>query len=262
MTLITRSRTNGRIYQRRFDHDEMKRLRAEDPERWTHTALAEHFGVSTSRIKQLLDPKLMEKANKATLEYARRKRKPCLGGCGTLVWAHGRRARTGYCNSCLDEIEAERRADVREDELLCLKCQEWKPDSEFPRGRMRNGRRRGKYRRFKDTWCRSCNTAARRNFRKRHPEAHVAYEKRYSQVRSERRREMALYVVLKQDEQLSRQVGGQRVFVEIDEVEAVSPDAAIEKVADSEASYVAPPATRFEVVSVAPKTSLRVSRNK
>lgn len=66
---------------------------------------------------------------------------------------------------------------------------------------------------------------------------------------------MALYVVLSQ---VSPNGTERPMFEEIGTAEAVSPDLAIEQLAQGEGSYVAIPRSRFEVVLVAPQTALRV----
>lgn len=68
---------------------------------------------------------------------------------------------------------------------------------------------------------------------------------------------MALYVVLSR---VSPNGTERPMFEEIGTIEAPSADVAIEQLAGSEGSYVAIPTARFEVVSVAPRTALRVSR--
>ena len=63
---------------------------------------------------------------------------------------------------------------------------------------------------------------------------------------------MAEYIVLQEN--------GNGAYQEVARVDAGAPDIAIERVAQSEGSYVAVPLTRFDVVRVAPVRSLQVVR--
>lgn len=246
MSLETRSRLRNRVYPRKFDHDEAKRLRAENPSLWTYQALADHFGVSDSAIIRVVNPEQAARMYKHTLEAARRKRVPCKGGCGRLVWMTTP-DRTGLCQKCLAIEHAS--VNVRETELRCTRCGEWKPDSEFSKASRAAYARRG----LRNN-CRACQTEVRREFRARKPEQESATARAYyHNVRKEKRGVPMEYIVLKSD--------GNGGFSQVAAVEAPSSDAAIEKTAEESGDYVAVVSTRFEIVPVKPIHSLRVVRD-
>lgn len=62
MALVTVSKKRNRVYYRKFDHDEARRLRAEDPKHWSYSELARHFDVSKTAIRFLFFEKEREKA--------------------------------------------------------------------------------------------------------------------------------------------------------------------------------------------------------
>ena len=87
-------------------------------------------------------------------------RKPCLGGCGALVWTH-MKGRTGYCIRCVKEREFGH--NVRADTLRCTGCGEWKPDDAFYRATGRSAF----VRRGRKSVCRKCENTSRREYRER-----------------------------------------------------------------------------------------------
>lgn len=234
MSLVTVSDKRARVYQRAFDHDEAIALRESDPETWTYAALAEYFGVSSVAVARVLDPDRRERMAAAALEHARGKRKPCKGGCGTLVWTH-MKGRSGYCIPCYGKVRAA--DDVRETELRCTKCREWKPDDEFARGKTRG-------RRGRRTYCRPCDSAARKAYREANPE-----KERAAANRAKRKgKPMTTFTVLR------RNGAGWEDHAKVD---APTAQAAVEKAADREGEYVAfsaknvfpmKPVTAFQVV--------------
>lgn len=246
--LETYSLKKRRVYERKFDHEEARRLHSEG---MALHAIARHFGVSDNAVRRVVDLEFREMMDKKTRAWIEKtKRAPCLGGCGTRVWLQNQ-ARTGYCHRCLPAKRNE--WTVREGELLCRRCEQWKPDRDFPLNRKSKRRKDGTpsaSRRGRDPWCRSCATAVRRAHRHAHPEQ----EKRQNQRVMQKRREakMADYIVLDKV--------GELEYHEIGRCEASSPDIAIEKLATEEGAYVAVLTSRFEVVEVAPTTSLRVQR--
>ncbi len=243
MAMVTESTKRNRVYTRMFDHDEAIRMHAEDPEMWTPTGLAEHFDVSLAAVQRILDPVARERMARKANAWARRQRRPCLGGCGTLVWHH-KPGRSGYCIECVGLLRAS--DGVREHELLCRHCGQWKPDSEFSKGRARG-------RRYKRTHCRACSTEIRREFRQAHPEQERETASRYYQQERKERLGMATFVVLKKV--------GERTYEEVSRVDAVSSDVAIERGAREEGEYVAVADVRFDVVPVAPREVLRIIRD-
>ncbi len=154
MSLVTVGK-NTRAYPRRFDHEECRRLREETG--WSGARLARHFGVSTSRVYQVIDPRSQERVTRQRAEHIRGMRRPCLGGCGRLVWMH-MAGRSGYCVTC----SARRRTKgVRPTTLLCSTCDRWLPDEDFHR------RSDAINRRHRTNDCRTCSTAHRRRRRDR-----------------------------------------------------------------------------------------------
>lgn len=157
MSLVTVSeKRGGRVYQRAFDHDEARRLRKLDPEEWTYQRLAEHFGVTDTAVGRVCNPAIAARMAAASREGHRRRKTPCEGGCGRRVWANG--VRTGYCPECIVAFLAE--GVVRDGELRCTGCGEWKPDAEFHRGP-------GRVRRYRRSRCIACESKERRERRQR-----------------------------------------------------------------------------------------------
>jgi hypothetical protein len=87
-------------------------------------------------------------------------RKPCLGGCGTLVWTH-MKGRTGYCIRCLRAREFGHNA--RADTLRCNRCGEWKPDDGFYRATGHSAI----VRRGRKAVCKDCENRRRQEYRDR-----------------------------------------------------------------------------------------------
>jgi hypothetical protein len=160
VSLETVSTKNNRVYRRAFDHDEARRLRADDPKTWTHAALGRYFDVSPTAVERVLKPQTNERMLATAAQSARDTREPCKGGCGALVWRHGNRnrARSGYCPTCRGEQVAA--PNVHDTELRCTKCGEWKPDDEF--SHWSRASRRGR-----KSHCRVCESAARADHRRR-----------------------------------------------------------------------------------------------
>jgi hypothetical protein len=152
---VTVSKVRNRTYQRQFDHDEARALKAEG---WSYTELGKRFGVSDTAVRRVCDPKLRDDMNARSIEWMRQNaRAECKGGCGKLVWAM--KGRSGYCARCTARRSTA--ADVRPDALRCTKCREWKPDALFPKAGTWTSRRGRKSR------CRACETARRRASRQR-----------------------------------------------------------------------------------------------
>lgn len=148
---------NGQIYPRKFDHEEAARLRADG---WTYQRLADHFGVSVPGMMRVLNPNVRAKFDAHARRNILRKRRPCKGGCGKLVWAHyTNREITGFCPGCLGRERAESVGDTT---LLCSNCEQWKPDDEFVSDRNQKARR-GRH-----NICRACQPAVRQAYRERH----------------------------------------------------------------------------------------------
>lgn len=134
----------------KFDHDEARRLRAEG---MTHSAIAEKLGVSASAVQRVVTPGTIEKRAAYERDWGHQGDR-C--ECGNVI--HRRTAlRTGKCREC---AMRDRRTSVRPDELFCFRCEEWKPDDEFPSDRNRPARR-GKH-----NYCRKCQTEMKREYRR------------------------------------------------------------------------------------------------
>ncbi len=86
----------GQIALRKFDHDEAVARHAAGE---AVSALAREYGVSLTAVYRVVDPRVRERMYAQSQKSLERRRMPCKGGCGVLVWPHGART-TGYCNSC------------------------------------------------------------------------------------------------------------------------------------------------------------------
>lgn len=137
---------------RLFDYDEAKRLRADG---LTYQAIADRFGVSNSAVALAVNDAAREIANERANAWQRR---------GVCIDCGGQCTRTAgtpahRCKTCAALAKA---TSVREDELQCMKCREWKPDAGFPSNRAESGVRRGRH-----DQCRPCLTEAKREWRER-----------------------------------------------------------------------------------------------
>lgn len=169
---VTHSTKCNRVYPRKFDWDEARRLRAGG---WTYRALADKFGVSPASVRRVCDPVVYEQMRVASNDWIKQNmRALCVGGCGTLVWTVNR-DRSGLCVSCYTaQLTA---PDERSGELRCTKCSDWKPDGAF-RAEERQTRR-GRH-----SQCRACETAERVAWR----EAHRDHERAYDRERKRKAR--------------------------------------------------------------------------
>lgn len=173
----------------------------------------------------------MDEQAKAHIE---RQRRPCLGGCGTMVWMHNK-TRSGLCPTCSGEQRAA--PNVRESELRCTQCGSWKPDEDFSAEKRatRRGRR---------TWCRECETAKRRELRRRH---------RSREHENDRKRKglpMAKFLVMRRDDDGRWEERG--------EIEAASRVHAIERVADEGGTWVAVGRGQMNPLEVQPAMAFKV----
>jgi len=242
VSLETVSTKRNRTYHRHFDHDEARRLRAEG---WSWAKLADRFGVTPLAVTRVCNPdvaaRMLAKSNEAT----RRKRTPCRGGCGRLVWMH-QKGRSGYCAECVARRKTA--ADVRDGELRCTQCREWKPDEEFPTWHGQKSRR------GHSAECQACATKWLWDYRAAHPESKARESRRHTdRIREEK--PMSLYVVLHPN-------GTGDSYVEVARVDAGSPAHAIEKVATDVGEYIAVPASRFQRMRVEPVQAFRVVTEK
>jgi hypothetical protein len=240
MALVTVSEKRNRVYERKFDHDQARAMRKAG---MSLTALAEHFGVSATSIQRACDPEFRKRMDKRTLKYMRERRVPCKTlGCETLVWTTHKDG-SGYCQDC--EIARRTAADERPGELRCTKCGEWKPDEDF---RLR----RTQTRRGRKSQCRACENATRNDYRRRH-----AFETALYDLNRKGRNTVHTYLILR------RQAGdnGTPQWVELGEINAPSPAAAVEKLSpDEPGTYVA--ASSSNIVDLEQATVWRVVSRK
>lgn len=238
MSLETISTKRHRVYHRMFDHDEARSLREEG---WTYQALAGRYGVLEAAVIRVCDPRVNARMQEQSKRSLRRRRRPCLGGCGRLVWWHGNTStRSGKCSRC---IAAERTTqDVRVSELRCTSCREWKPDAEFPTYKASIARR------GRNAMCRACCATARREHRKRKPDLEREQNRRVIDKRR-RQKVASTYVVLRPNG---------HGYIEQCRIDAASPAHAIEQAAQEEGEYIAVPEGRFQVMAVAPVQAFRV----
>jgi hypothetical protein len=143
----------ARVYQRRFDWDEARRLRSDGR---TYAQIARRCGVShTAVLRVLNDDRQAERVRLA----ARQRGGMCVD-CGREISRNTSRP----VLRCVPCWALSITTTVRDGEIRCVGCHEWKPDNEFPRNRAK-GRvmARGRH-----SSCRSCLTVARREYRERH----------------------------------------------------------------------------------------------
>lgn len=232
----------GRIYDRAFSHEEAQALHEAG---WSYNALAERYGVSPAGVRRVCDPAVRAKMDEDTQRWCRENRMAdCLGGCGRRVWLMNKE-RSGYCARCVGAI---RTADsVRENELRCSKCGEWKPDDDF----LCTPNKHHSRREHKST-CRACENAARRDYRKRHVDHERAQSRNYKREKK-RNTPMGNYVVLRKTDE--------GTWRELERVNAASRLHAIERIADSEGVYAAVNEGQLNELTVQQTLAFKVSRN-
>jgi hypothetical protein len=145
-----------RVYQRRFDWDEAKRLYAD---RVPIAHIAARLGVSDAAIRRIVIPGKKEIMDAHAAAFAAQP-VPCIEGCGRTATRITARYGNGRCRECASITLA---TSVRPDALQCVRCKEWKADDGFPHNRKEQGARRGRH-----TVCRPCSTSMRREYRERH----------------------------------------------------------------------------------------------
>ena len=152
---------------RQFDWDQARRLRAEGI---PVAEIAERFGVSTTSVYFATNDEQRERQYRMLSERAYWRTGACVD-CGTPV----SRFRPGSrCRDCNAKNMA---FTVRDDCLLCTRCDRWLPDDNFPGGKA-SMQRRGRH-----SLCRPCQTETRREWRQRNPEKTKAADLRDYQRR-------------------------------------------------------------------------------
>lgn len=171
---ITRVGKSGRVYVRRFDHEEAQ-ARYEAGE--TIAALAAEFEVTYRAVWNVATESGRTAVRKSQENAKRRyEGQGICDDCGGPMNLGGRLYNGARrCNPCSALAQA---TSVREGELRCVICKQWKPDYGFPHNKRERGARRGRH-----TVCRSCQTVVRRDHRRRNREAENAYQRAYKRRR-------------------------------------------------------------------------------
>jgi hypothetical protein len=138
---------------RKFDWDAAKRMRKSG---MTYPAIAEHFGVSVTAIARVCDSRYRSRMDAAAAAYQRRG--VCVD-CGTRISSNVSRP-VYRCKPC---SALHRATNVRDTELRCVTCKEWKPDNDYPYSRSARPTHRGRHK-----TCRTCLTGLRRDYRDKH----------------------------------------------------------------------------------------------
>lgn len=145
---------SGRVYERKFDWDEARRLRALG---WTLKRIAEKYGVSHAAVRRVVDPRAAAQMAMASTEYKRSGTCPDCGTRTSFVACRGGSSRCPDCSAAL------RTTTVRPTELQCVICRAWLPDSSFPASRTA----RMEHRRYRHRQCSRCGAKARQAYRER-----------------------------------------------------------------------------------------------
>jgi hypothetical protein len=158
-----------RVYERKFDWGEAKRLRAEG---LSYEAIGKHLGASRTMIYFVCNPDAYRRMKTKTKHYQRSGRcEKC--SAPTSPYRYHHKTEKLLCGRCakLEYLAT----NVRDGEQRCVTCREWKPFADFPRNRTRLTGRHSS--------CRPCLTIARREYRHRNPETEAAATKRYREQR-------------------------------------------------------------------------------
>lgn len=145
---------SARVYERKFAWDEARRLSGEG---LSDAQIAAQLGVSATAVYRVVKPGARERINAKSMAWKMGGTCPDCGKTGVSRQALDKPHR---CVECAQKVQA---TSVRDSELLCFVCREWKPDSEFPYNR----NVRGRPRRYRHTLCRGCQAGARRRARHR-----------------------------------------------------------------------------------------------
>lgn len=161
MSLVTVSKKRNRVYRRRFDHDEARRLRNE--EGLSYTALAKRFGVSPTAVQRVCDLDVRTRMEETRRRHLYTACSVCGGPASKYVRPTSPRPDgVVLCTRCAAK---ENRTRFRYDELgalaavRCTTCKRWLEPGEFCRARGKSESLHGS--------CRACNTAHRRERRLR-----------------------------------------------------------------------------------------------
>ncbi len=152
---------------RKFDHDEARRLRGQG---WTYQAIGDALGVSDMAVCRVCDETVRAKMDKAAQEWQRQGVCIDCGAPRIRVSKH----HEARCRPCSIIAMA---TSVRDGELCCSTCKQWKPDDDFPFNRSLSVRRQ------RASQCRMCQTQQKRQWRARNPEKDRAANRRWSRQR-------------------------------------------------------------------------------
>ncbi len=165
MTYAVYSPIRNRIYIRKYDHDECRRLYAQGA---SVSELAERYGVTTTAITICVDPEARARNYARASAFYKTSCEDCGNPC-LIASAPMKRAKSGrsLCAICSAK---ERRENVQVDgdgtviAVHCASCKEWKPAEAFGKGKRYPDLREGGF----HNGCRACNVAMRRAYRNRH----------------------------------------------------------------------------------------------
>lgn len=159
-----------RVYARKFDWDEARRLR--EQQKWTYAQIALHLGVTDSAVRRVVIEGEAERlAEYSRLLAATGRCDDCGGPMNHLSRYRGSRR----CKPCADiaKVKVNEHGD-----LYCFNCDSWKPPEAFYRNLARPTR-------GVSSECRACSNTRRQRNREANRERERAYTR-------ERRRRMKL----------------------------------------------------------------------
>lgn len=144
---------NNRVYKRKFDHDEARRRRGEGE---SVSAIAASYGVSPLAVARATDPHMRAKMDVASREWMAAHPRRDLCDCGREKSKSSKRCRECYVATLAHADPVDASGNV-----WCTACARYLSPSLFlhdPRKPLRG---------FRRTFCRSCETKARQDFRER-----------------------------------------------------------------------------------------------
>lgn len=169
MSLTYESTKRRRVYTRKFDHDLCRTLWSHGI--WTQQGLADFFGVTVTRVRQVLIPEYGELCTRRAQEKGRALHHHCPQcdapiTCSDVYQGRYRGVDVELCGKCRVRNAA---STVRPDTLRCHLCQQWLPDDQFP------SRKDAHARRGRHGQCQLCNSESKRLWRQsRTPEQKAA----------------------------------------------------------------------------------------